>query len=192
MRQILARSTPHRAGRNCSRPRLQVGRLTLMQRWRTRIAVHSTDVSAARFVFTGGPTRGGASGGSFMADYAVNALGVPARMSCSKSAHERPGRASRTRSRSSSRAPSIRSRPAPSMPAEHASPSRSSRHRSQTVSIVPAITFPANSCWRSSYWRSMSGAGRGVSDGDEPWVPSTPPSRSAGARPPTTPRGRPW
>jgi len=49
---------------------------------------------------------------------------------------------------------------------EHASTSRSSRHCSQPVSIVPAITFPANSCWRSSYWRSMSGAGRGVSDAD--------------------------
>jgi hypothetical protein len=48
-----------------------------MQRWRTRIAVRSTDVSAVRFVFTGGPTRGGASQASLMADYAVNTLGVP-------------------------------------------------------------------------------------------------------------------
>jgi hypothetical protein len=48
-----------------------------MQRWRTRIVVRSTDVSAARFVFTGAPTRGGASEASLMAVYAVNALGAP-------------------------------------------------------------------------------------------------------------------
>ena len=53
------------------------GRLSLMQRWRTRIAVRSTEVPAARFVFTGAPTRGGASEASLMADYAVSALSVP-------------------------------------------------------------------------------------------------------------------
>ena len=39
--------------------------------------MRSTDVSAARFVLTGGPTRGGASEASLTADYAVNALGAP-------------------------------------------------------------------------------------------------------------------
>ena len=53
------------------------GRLRLMQRWCTRIAVRSTEVPAARFVFTGAPTRGGASEASLMADYAVSALSVP-------------------------------------------------------------------------------------------------------------------
>ena len=53
------------------------GRLSLMQRWRTRIAVRSTDVLAARFVFSGAATRGGRSEASLMAGYAVTALGVP-------------------------------------------------------------------------------------------------------------------
>lgn len=52
------------------------GRLRLMQRWRTRIVVRST-VPAARFVFTGAPTRGGAPEASLVADHAVDALGVP-------------------------------------------------------------------------------------------------------------------
>jgi len=85
------------------------GRLSLRQRWRTRIVVRCTDVSAAQFVFTGGPTRGRCLGhlphGRLTA---VNALGAPGRMSCSRSAHERPGRTSHTPIPLIEQAPSIK------------------------------------------------------------------------------------
>jgi len=55
------------------------GTVSVLQRWRTRIAVRSTDVHDARLVFTGGATRGGLSEARLMADYAVQVLGVPER-----------------------------------------------------------------------------------------------------------------
>lgn len=51
----------------------------VLQRWRTRIGVRSTDPSTARLVFTGAATRGDVSEAKMMADYAVGSLGVPER-----------------------------------------------------------------------------------------------------------------
>lgn len=53
------------------------GRANVVQRWRARIAVRSTDPRAARFVFTGAATHGGVSEAALMAGYAVRELGVP-------------------------------------------------------------------------------------------------------------------
>ncbi|WP_308192939.1 YdcF family protein [Mycobacterium sp. PSTR-4-N] len=53
--------------------------LPVLQRWRVRIAVRSTDPDRARFVFSGGPVRGAVPEAQMMADYAVRELGVPAR-----------------------------------------------------------------------------------------------------------------
>jgi hypothetical protein len=53
------------------------GRSSVMQRWRTRIAVRSTDPTIGRIVFSGGATNGGRSEAAVMADYAVNRLHVP-------------------------------------------------------------------------------------------------------------------
>lgn len=53
------------------------GEPSAMQRWRTRIAVRSTDPTIGRFVFSGGATTGGRSEAAVMADYAVNRLHVP-------------------------------------------------------------------------------------------------------------------
>jgi uncharacterized SAM-binding protein YcdF (DUF218 family) len=50
----------------------------VLQRWRVRIAVRSTDPSRARFIFSGAVTRGSLSEARMMADYAVEVLGVPA------------------------------------------------------------------------------------------------------------------
>lgn len=50
--------------------------LPALQRWRTRIAVRSTDPSTARLVFTGAATRGDVSEAKTMANYAVGSLGV--------------------------------------------------------------------------------------------------------------------
>jgi uncharacterized SAM-binding protein YcdF (DUF218 family) len=54
------------------------GRTNAIQRWRVRIAVRSVDPRRARFVFSGGATRGGVSEAALMARYAVEDLGVPA------------------------------------------------------------------------------------------------------------------
>ncbi|MDQ4503808.1 YdcF family protein [Sinomonas sp. ASV322] len=53
------------------------GRLSLVQRWRVRIAIRSTDPNTARFVFTGGITRGETSEAMMMAEHAIQAFGVP-------------------------------------------------------------------------------------------------------------------
>jgi hypothetical protein len=53
--------------------------LPILQRWRVRIAVRSTDPDCARFVFSGGAVRGQIPEAQMMADYAVHELGVPAR-----------------------------------------------------------------------------------------------------------------
>ena len=50
----------------------------VLQRWRVRIAVRSTDPDRARFVFSGGAVRTQAPEARMMADYAVSQLGVPA------------------------------------------------------------------------------------------------------------------
>lgn len=50
----------------------------VLQRWRVRIAVRSTDPQCARFVFSGGAVRTPVSEAAMMADYAVRVLGVPA------------------------------------------------------------------------------------------------------------------
>jgi DUF218 domain len=51
--------------------------LPVLQRWLVRIAVRSTDPERARFVFSGGAVRTPVSEAQMMADYAVQALGVP-------------------------------------------------------------------------------------------------------------------
>ena len=51
--------------------------LPVLQRWRVRIAVRSTDPDYARFVFSGGAVRGAVLEAQMMADYAVRELGVP-------------------------------------------------------------------------------------------------------------------
>ena len=53
------------------------GKPSAMQRWRTRIAVRSTDPTIGRILFSGGATTGGRSEAAVMADYAVNRLHVP-------------------------------------------------------------------------------------------------------------------
>lgn len=53
------------------------GRASLVQKWRCRIAVRSMSSSAAMFVFSGGPSRGGLSEAAVMSAYAVGRLGVP-------------------------------------------------------------------------------------------------------------------
>lgn len=53
------------------------GRPSVMQRWRTRIAVRSTDPLIGRIVFSGGATTGGRSEAAVMAEYAITRLGVP-------------------------------------------------------------------------------------------------------------------
>jgi uncharacterized SAM-binding protein YcdF (DUF218 family) len=53
------------------------GRTNAIQRWRVRIAVRSVDRRRARFVFSGGATRGGVSEAALMARYAVEELGIP-------------------------------------------------------------------------------------------------------------------
>lgn len=50
----------------------------VLQRWRVRIALRSTDPATSRFVFTGAPKWGPRSEAQMMADYAVRVLGVPA------------------------------------------------------------------------------------------------------------------
>jgi len=50
--------------------------LPLLQRWRVRIAVRSTDPNVARFVFSGGAVRSRDPEAAMMADYAVRALGI--------------------------------------------------------------------------------------------------------------------
>jgi hypothetical protein len=52
--------------------------LPVLQRWRVRIAVRSTDPQQARFVFSGAAVRTPISEAQMMADYAVHRLGVPA------------------------------------------------------------------------------------------------------------------
>lgn len=54
------------------------GRASLVQKWRCRIAVRSTSSSAAVFVFSGGPSRGGRSEAAVMSGYAVDRLGIQA------------------------------------------------------------------------------------------------------------------
>jgi uncharacterized SAM-binding protein YcdF (DUF218 family) len=49
----------------------------IVQRWRVRIAVRSTDPDRARFVFSGAAVRGQIPEAQMMADYAVQKLGVP-------------------------------------------------------------------------------------------------------------------
>ena len=49
----------------------------IVQRWRVRIAVRSTDPDRARFVFSGAAVRGQIPEAQMMADYAVQELGVP-------------------------------------------------------------------------------------------------------------------
>ena len=49
----------------------------VLQRWRVRIAVRSTDPERARFVFSGGAVRTPVSEARMMADYAAHTLGVP-------------------------------------------------------------------------------------------------------------------
>ena len=50
----------------------------VLQRWRVRIAVRSTDPDCARFVFSGGAVRTKLPEARMMADYAVVRLGVSA------------------------------------------------------------------------------------------------------------------
>ncbi|HEX7827981.1 MAG TPA: YdcF family protein [Mycobacterium sp.] len=50
----------------------------VLQRWRVRIAVRSTDPQQSRFVFSGAAVRTPVSEAQMMADYAVHTLGVPA------------------------------------------------------------------------------------------------------------------
>jgi uncharacterized SAM-binding protein YcdF (DUF218 family) len=52
--------------------------LPMVQRWRVRIAVRSTDPNLARFVFSGAAVRGQVSEAKMMAEYAVQTLRVPA------------------------------------------------------------------------------------------------------------------
>ena len=49
----------------------------IVQRWRVRIAVRSTDPDRARFVFSGAAVRGQIPEAQMMADYAVQELAVP-------------------------------------------------------------------------------------------------------------------
>jgi len=49
----------------------------MLQRWRVRIAVRSTDPDTAVFVFSGGAVRGDRAEARLMADYAVRDMGVP-------------------------------------------------------------------------------------------------------------------
>src|SRR5699024_7307647 len=51
--------------------------LAVLQRWRVRIALRSTDPDRARFVFSGAAVRTRLSEAQMMADYAVRKLGVP-------------------------------------------------------------------------------------------------------------------
>lgn len=51
--------------------------LPILQRWRVRIAVRSTDPERAQFVFSGGAVRGPVPEAQMMANYAVHDLGVP-------------------------------------------------------------------------------------------------------------------
>jgi uncharacterized SAM-binding protein YcdF (DUF218 family) len=51
--------------------------LPVLQRWRVRIAVRSTDPQLARFVFSGGAVHTPVSEAQMMADYAIHTLGVP-------------------------------------------------------------------------------------------------------------------
>lgn len=53
------------------------GRVNVIQRWRVRIAVRAVDRRRARFVFSGGATRGGVSEAALMARHAVEVHGVP-------------------------------------------------------------------------------------------------------------------
>ena len=53
------------------------GRPTAMQRWRTRIAVRSTDPTIGRILFSGGASTGGRSEAAVMAEYAIDRLRVP-------------------------------------------------------------------------------------------------------------------
>lgn len=53
--------------------------LPILQRWRVRIAVRSTDPESARFVFSGGAVPGQIPEAQMMADHAVRQHGVPAR-----------------------------------------------------------------------------------------------------------------
>jgi uncharacterized SAM-binding protein YcdF (DUF218 family) len=53
--------------------------LPILHRWRVRIAVRSTDLDRARFVFSGGAVRSQVAEAQMMADYAVQKLGVPVR-----------------------------------------------------------------------------------------------------------------
>jgi hypothetical protein len=50
----------------------------VLQRWRVRIALRSTDPDRAQFVFSGGAVRTQVSEARMMADYAIRELGVPA------------------------------------------------------------------------------------------------------------------
>lgn len=72
-----ARSEPGEAVLVLGYPADSRGRLSLVQRWRVRIAVRSTDPTTARFVFTGAATNGGVSEAQMMADHAVSAFGIP-------------------------------------------------------------------------------------------------------------------
>jgi uncharacterized SAM-binding protein YcdF (DUF218 family) len=51
--------------------------LPILQRWRVRIAVRSTNPNRARFVFSGGAVHGPVPEARMMADYAIRKLGVP-------------------------------------------------------------------------------------------------------------------
>lgn len=51
--------------------------LPILQRWRVRIAVRSTDPDRARFIFSGGAVRGQIPEAQMMANYAVHERGVP-------------------------------------------------------------------------------------------------------------------
>lgn len=53
------------------------GSASVMQKWRTRIAVRSTDPAKGRIVFSGGRTGGGSSEAAVMAAYAITVLHVP-------------------------------------------------------------------------------------------------------------------
>jgi DUF218 domain len=52
--------------------------LPVLQRWRVRIAVRSTDPDRARFVFSGAAVRTQVPEAKMMAEYAVKKCGVPA------------------------------------------------------------------------------------------------------------------
>lgn len=52
--------------------------IPMVQRWRARVAVRSTDPGRARFIFSGGAVRTPISEAQMMADYAIDRLGVSA------------------------------------------------------------------------------------------------------------------